>query len=172
MFFILRRWDVHDAPIVANLMNNKKIQDNLRDGIPFPYTLTDAADFIATALRADQTKALYRAIDVGGMAVGSIGVFVKDNIYCKTAEIGYWLGEPYWGNGIISSAIRQISDYAFDHLDVVRLYAEPFAENYASRKALENAGFRLEGTLEKNVCKNGYVMDSCMYAKIKRTRRR
>ena len=104
------------------------------------------------------------AIEAGGEAVGSIGVFRKDNVYRKSAELGYWLAEPFWGRGIMTRAVEQICAIAFDTLGVVRIFAEPFAENTKSRRVLEKAGFHLEGTMRRSVYKEGRVMDSCMYA--------
>ena len=167
MEFTLRDWKVTDAPGLTLYANNIKIAQNLRNAFPHPYTLEDAEAYIDAAINTDKTKALLYAIDIDGEAVGSIGVFVKDDIYCKTAEIGYWLGEPFWGNGIISKAIAMISDIAFKKFDIIRLYAEPFAVNYGSCRALEKAGFQLEGVLKKNVFKLGEVLDSCIYAKVK-----
>lgn len=167
MKFILRKWMMSDAPSLALYANNRNIAQNLRDVFPYPYTLKDAQEFITEALQSDISKNLLRAIEVNGKAVGSIGVFVKDDIYSKTAEIGYWLGEPFWGNGIVSRAIEEMSHTAFEQLDIVRLYAEPFAINHGSRRALEKAGYQLEGILSKNIFKLGEVLDSCIYAKLK-----
>lgn len=167
MEFILREWKVTDAPGITLYANNIKIARNLRNAFPYPYTLEDAESYIESVLKGDPAKVLQYAIDVNGEAVGSIGVFVKDDVYCKTAEIGYWLGEPFWGNGIMSKAIGMISDIAFDRFDIVRLYAEPFAVNDSSCRALEKAGFQLEGVLKKNVFKLGEILDTRIYAKVK-----
>ncbi len=99
--------------------------------------------------------------------MGSIGVFCGRDVYRRSAEIGYWLAEPFWGQGIMSEAIRRISEEAFRRFDIVRLYAEPFAVNVGSRRALEKAGFELEGILRNSVCKNGRILDSCVYARLK-----
>lgn len=167
MDFTLEKWAEAYAPHVAEYADNPKIACNLRDGFPSPYTLRDAEDFIRAFMAAEERLQCVRAIAAGGKAIGSIGVFLKDDVYRKSAEIGYWLGEPFWGKGIMSSAIRQISDYAFEQYDIVRIFAEPFADNAGSRKALEKAGFQLEGILQKSVYKNGVFHDSCMYARIR-----
>ncbi len=164
MEFTLRKWAGEDAPALVKYASNKKIADNLREGFPYPYTINDAWAFLQAALNADEAKSLYRAIDAGGEAVGSIGVFFKDNVYRKSAEIGYWLGEPFWGKGIITLAIMQMCSEAFSHSDIVRIYAEPYAYNEASRRALTKAGFELEGVLRQSVYKNGAIFDSCIYA--------
>lgn len=166
--FKLRKWDIKDIDSVARYANNKKIAGNLRNAFPYPYTRESAESFISACIKSDSTEALFRAIDVNGEAVGSIGVFVKDDVYSKSAEMGYWLAEPFWGRGIMTQAIKQMCDIAFLQYDIIRIFAEPFAHNTASRKALENAGFKLEGVLEKSVFKNGEILDSCIYAIIKK----
>lgn len=166
MDFILRKWKETDAESVAKIANNKKIAANLRNAFPYPYTLEDAKAYIEICLNTDESKNLFYAIEIDGKAVGSIGVFVKDDVYCKSAEIGYWLGEDYWGKGIMSEAIRRTCQDAFKIFDIVRIFADPYAYNMGSRGALEKAGFKLEGVLEKSVYKNGTYFDSCVYALI------
>ena len=99
--------------------------------------------------------------------IGSIGVFRQENIHFQTAQLGYYIGEPYWGNGYMTSAIKQICKYVFEHTDIIRIYAEPFAHNIASCRALEKAGFQYEGTLKSNAVKCDSVVDMKMYALIK-----
>jgi ribosomal-protein-alanine N-acetyltransferase len=167
MEFTLRPWRTDDAESVAALADNAKIAANLRDGFPHPYTSDNARAFIAACLGADETSKLFYAIDIGGAAAGSIGVFGKDDVYRKTAELGYWLGEPFWGGGVMTRAVYLICRIAFSKLDIVRIEAEPYAWNAASRRVLEKTGFELEGVLEKNVFKNGALGDSCVYALIR-----
>lgn len=167
MSFILRKWKTEDAGDVAHYADNEKIARNLRDAFPYPYTLQDAEKFVGNCVSSDETKQLFRAIEVDGAAVGSIGIFLGSDVYCKSAELGYWLAEEYWNRGIITDAIRQICEEAFEKYDVVRIYSEPFAYNTASRKALEKAGFSLEGVMKNGVYKNGKVFDYCMYALLK-----
>lgn len=163
----IRRWRIEDAPALATALNNKKIQDNLRDGLPFPYTVNDAKEYIKAMLAADQEKAYAFAIVVDDEAIGSIGVFRCENIHFKTAELGYYIAEPYWGKGIGTSAIKQICSYIFSGTDIIRIFAEPFAGNLASCRILEKSGFQLEGVLKKNAIKNGKILDMKMYALIK-----
>ncbi|MHC1682213.1 MAG: GNAT family N-acetyltransferase [Clostridiaceae bacterium] len=161
--FKLRRWEIDDIQSVAKYANNKKVADNLRNIFPYPYTLEDAEDYVRFCIKGDEKKQCCRAITVNGEAVGSIGVFIKDDVYCKTAEVGYWLGEEFWGKGLMSEAIKEICEFVFENYDIVRIFAEPFAWNMGSRRALEKAGFKLEGILEKSVYKNGVIGDSCIY---------
>ncbi len=167
MDFVLRKWSMSDTASVAKYANNPAIADNLRDAFPYPYTMADAEFYIKSCLDVNLEGQYTRAIDIDGEAVGSIGIFFKDDVYCKSAEIGYWLGEPFWGRGIMTAAISQMCTHTFKAYDVIRIFAEPFAQNAGSRCALEKAGFTLEGILKSSVYKNGRIYDSCMYALIK-----
>ncbi len=149
---------------VAKYANNQKVAIKLRNIFPHPYTIEDAKSFINNCINSDNTRQCNKAIVVNDETVGAIGVFLQDDVYCKTAEIGYWLGEAFWNKGIMSAAIKQICGFAFEEYDIVRIFAEPFAYNIGSRKALEKAGFQLEGVLKRSVYKNGQILDSCIYA--------
>ncbi len=165
MEFLLRQWQTDDAPSVAKHANNPKIEANLRDGFPQPYTLQDAQTFIAGCLAAEpETGPILRAIVVQGSAVGSIGIFPGSNIYCKSAELGYWLSEEYWGQGIVSRAVRSLCQAAFATRDLARIYATPYAYNLGSRRVLEKAGFTLEGIMRQGVFKHGKLHDYYCYA--------
>ncbi len=163
----IRKWRIEDASDLAEALNNKKILDNLRDGLPYPYTEKDARGFIQAMLNADCNHTFAFAITVEDKAIGSIGVFRKDNIHSKTAELGYYVSERYWGNGIGTSAVKQICDYVFANSDIIRIFAEPFAYNTASCRILEKSGFVYEGTLRKNAVKNGQVLDMKLYSLIR-----
>lgn len=163
----IREWKIEDKDALAGLLNNKKIQDNLRDGLPYPYTGNDAEEFILAMRSADKTKTFAFAVTVNDVVIGSIGVFRCDNIHSRTAEMGYYIGEPYWGRGYATSAVRQICRYVFEHTDIIRIFAEPFAYNTASCHVLEKAGFQLEGILHSNAVKCGRTIDMKMYALIK-----
>ena len=165
MDFKLRPWRAEDAENVAFYANNKKIAANLRDVFPYPYTLEDAKGYIDFCIAEDNPFCF--AIEVDGKAVGSIGVFVKDDVYKKSGEIGYWLAEPFWRKGIMSRAVSELCALVFEKTDLVRIFAEPYARNAGSRGVLEKAGFELEGVLKKSVYKNGIIEDSCIYAKFR-----
>jgi RimJ/RimL family protein N-acetyltransferase len=123
----IRPWRLLDAPDLARALNNKKILDNLRDGLPFPYTEKDADAFITAKLNIGRDKAYPFAITVNDQAIGSIGVFRKENIHSRAAEMGYYVAEPFWGQGIGTSAVNQVCDYIFENTDIIRIFAEPFA---------------------------------------------
>lgn len=163
----LRTWTLADAPALAKLINNKKVQDNLRDGLPFPYGEEDAKAFLSAMLASDPDQNLAFAIEADGKLIGSISATRCANIHFRTAELGYYLGEPYWGKGFATEAVRQICDYIYRNTDIIRIFAEPFAYNTASCRVLEKAGFQLEGLLRSNAVKNGRILDMKMYARIR-----
>ena len=163
----IRKWRLEDAADLAKALSNTHIMDNLRDGLPYPYTEQDAKDFIKAMLEANQNNTFAFAITVEDKAIGSIGVFRQGNIHYQTAEMGYYIAEEYWGQGLGTRAVRQIADYIFRNTDIIRIYADPFAYNKASCRVLEKAGFTFEGTLRCNAVKNGVVQDMKMYSLIK-----
>jgi len=140
MDFVLRKWVPEDAESVAHYADNPRIARNLRDTFPCPYTLRDAESYIASVMEGEDRQ-LCRAIVVAGAAAGGIGVFPGSDVYRKSAEIGYWLAEEYWNQGIMTSAVRQICKEAFKKLDIVRIYAEPYVYNAGSRAVLQTTGF-------------------------------
>lgn len=164
MEFVLRKWEEDDATSILRYANNKKVAATLRNVFPHPYTLEDAKAYIRACIAKRGDGQVTRAILVNGHAAGSIGVFFGTDIYEKSAELGYWLGEPFWGQGIMSEAVVRMCRYVFAKYDIERIFAEPFAGNVASRRVLEKAGFTLEGVLRNSVYKNGILQDSCIYA--------
>lgn len=169
MKFELRKWNLEDSQDVAYYANNKKIAANLRNVFPYPYILADAEGYIRSCVENSEERQLCRAIVVNGRAAGSVGIFCGTDVYEKSAELGYWLAEEFWGKGIMTEAVKQLCQEAFERFDIVRIYAEPFAYNTGSRRVLEKAGFSLEGIMKKGVCKNGQINDYCMYALLKDT---
>ena len=163
----IRKWKLSDAKDLAAALSNKKVQDNLRDGLPYPYTEQDGKEFISAMLSADESETFAFAITVDNMVIGSIGIFRQGNIHRQTAELGYYIAEEYWGKGIMTEAVKQICEYVFANSDIIRIYAEPFAYNIASCRVLEKVGFQYEGTLRSNAVKNGRVIDMEMYSLLK-----
>lgn len=163
----LRKWAVADADQLAVALNNKKILDNLRDGLPFPYTIADAKGYIKAMQDSDTNNTFAYAITDGDRVIGSIGVFRKDNIHFRTAELGYYIAEPDWGQGHGTRAVKQICELVFETTDIIRIFAEPFARNPGSCRILEKAGFQLEGLLRKNAVKNGQAEDMKLYALVR-----
>lgn len=163
----IRKWKLSDAKDLASVISNKKIQDNLRDGLPYPYTEQDATDYISAMLSEDENETFAFAITTDNKAIGSIGAFRQKNIHKHTAEIGYYIAEEYWGKGLMTEAVKQICSYIFDKSNIVRIYAEPFSYNKASCRVLEKAGFLYEGTLRSNAIKNGKTIDMLMHSRLK-----
>lgn len=160
----IRNWRHSDAASLAAALSNKNIQNNLRDGLPYPYTEKDAKEYISFVLNSDPNETFAFAIDVDGKAVGSIGAFRQKNIHSRTAELGYYLAEEYWGKGIMTAAVKQLCEKLFAETDIIRIFAEPFSYNAGSRRVLEKAGFKLEGIMKNNAVKNGRVLDMALYA--------
>lgn len=163
---ILRPWSINDAAQLAKIADNKNIADNLRDGLPNPYSIDDAREWLNKIMPVNLPPRFF-AITLDELLIGSIGIVSKTDIYRKNCEIGYFLDMDYWGRGIATRAIKAATSYAFRHFDIIRIYAEPFADNTGSRIALKKAGFKHEATLRKNVVKNGVVKDSCIYSVLK-----
>ncbi len=167
MNVLLREWKLSDALPLAQAISNLNVQNNLRDGLPYPYNEKDAIDFINAMLSADKNEVFAFAIECDGKVIGSIGVFRQQNIHRRTAELGYYIAEEYWGKGIATQAVNKICDYVFQNSDILRIFAEPFSKNIASCRVLEKAGFQCEGTLRSNAVKCGKICDMKMYSLIK-----
>lgn len=164
MIVKLRKWELADAEDLAKALSNKKVQDRLRDGLPYPYTEQDGREYISAMLAADANDTFAFAVTVDEKVIGSIGAFRQANIHNRTAELGYYIAEEYWGKGITTEAVKQLCDYVFTNTDIIRIFAEPFADNIGSCRVLEKVGFKYEGTLRSNALKNGAVLDMKMYA--------
>lgn len=160
--YIIRGWKIEDAPSIAKYANNRKIWMNLRDAFPHPYSLQDAEAFISGAMGSE--PATMFAIATPSEAIGSIGFSCGKDVHRYTAELGYWLGEPFWGKGIMTLAVRSLAAYAIDDLKLHRLYAEPYSTSLASIRVLEKAGFICEGMLRSSAYKDGKVLDQFIYS--------
>jgi [ribosomal protein S5]-alanine N-acetyltransferase len=163
---VLRPWSFKDAERLAVIANNKQISDNLRDGLPHPYSLSDAHNWLNTIIPVNEPPRFF-AIIFDDILTGSIGIVTKEDIYRKNIEIGYFLAQQYWGKGIMTKAVKAATAYAFSQFDIVRVYAETFADNPGSRRILEKAGYTCEAVIKKNIFKNGIIKDSCIYSVLK-----
>jgi len=160
----IRTLRADDATAIARHANNPNVSRWLRDIVPYPYAMADAQAWIAGALAARPQSTF--AIEVGGEAVGAINYIPGEDIERYSVEIGYWLGEPFWGRGIATAAVKLFCDYCFTELNLLRLYALPFGDNPGSLRVLEKAGFTREGVLKAAVVKRGVVHDYVIYARI------
>jgi len=159
----IRPWKPEDAGALASICNNKKIWLNVRDRFPHPYTVGNAVEWIQFA--KSQKPVQNMAIIWNGKIAGSIGVMPKDDVYRKSIEIGYFVAEEFWGNGIASRAVSLLLAYIKRNFDVVRIYAEVFNYNTASMRVLEKNGFHLEGIRERAVVKNNVILDDHVWVK-------
>ena len=154
-----------DKPVLANLANNRKIWNNLRDYIPFPYKISDAEAFINTTEQQNPRSTF--AIEYNGKFAGVIGLVIQKDVYRRSAEIGYWIGEPYWGKGIATKALALVTEYGFKKLDLIRIYSGVFEFNKASMRVLEKNGYELEGIFKNAVVKNDNVCNEHRFYKLK-----
>ena len=159
---VIRSWQYGDEDNLHQHANNKAIWLNLRDSFPYPYTQFDAQQWIQYVV--DPKVETNFAIDVAGEAVGNIGLRIGEDIERYSAEVWYWLGEQFWGRGIVSKALQAITGHAFTEFNLTRLYAKPMAHNQASAKVLERAGFQREGLLRWSAVKEGILMDTVLYS--------
>ena len=160
----LREWKKSDAVSLAKIANNRKIWDNVRDQLPHPYTKKDAKNWLALVKK--QKKITTFCIDAGGEMAGSIGFTLKEDVYRRTAEIGYFIAEEYWDKGIATEAIKQLVEYIEKNFDIIRIYAEVFEYNKASMKVLEKNGFYLESVRKKAAIKNNVIINDFVWVKL------
>lgn len=163
---ILRNWNENDIPALVKNADNPRIAAMMRDGFPSPYTMDDAHRFLAMA--TGTSKNLMLAVVVEGEAVGGIGIHPLEDVYRGTAEIGYWLAEPYWGKGIITRAVRALVPVAFEQYDIIRLEAGIFSNNPASMRVLEKCGFVREAVHRNAITKHGETLDEMLYVRFNR----
>ena len=161
----VRSWEWRDRDAIVRHANNRKVSINLRDRFPYPYTARDARNWLDMVV--DQKPETNFAIEVGEVAIGGIGFTPQYDVGRRSAEIGYWLGEEFWGRGIATDALVAVTDYAFANFDLCRLFAHVFDWNGASARVLEKAGYVFEGRLQKSVTKDGQTIDQLMYAMIR-----
>lgn len=162
---ILRSYAPADRDVLVRLGDNWNVSKWLMNAFPHPYRIEHADAWIAAA--AAETPQMNLAIAREGALLGGVGLKPLADVHAGTAEIGYWLGEPYWGQGIVSRAVARMVEYAFDELLFVRLQAGVFAGNDASMRVLEKNGFVREGVLRKHVRKDGVIRDAVLYAKLR-----
>ena len=158
----LRPWRAGDEPSLVRHANNREIWLNLRDRFPHSYTRADAEAWVRIASAGNPQT--HFAIEASGEAVGGVSLMLQDDVERVSAEIGYWLGEAFWGRGIVSAAMRAATEYAFTCFGLSRVYALPFARNTASIRVLEKAGYTREGILRRGAIKDGVILDEVLLA--------
>jgi RimJ/RimL family protein N-acetyltransferase len=157
------RWG--DEAALVRHADNYKVWRNLTDVFPHPYTMDAARSWLEIATTQDPET--HFAIAIADQVAGGIGLKLKDDIHHRTAEIGYWLGEEFWGRGIMPEAVRVLTDWGFATFDLVRIYAGVFDHNPASMRVLEKAGYQFEARLRKHITKEGKTFDDVIYAVIR-----
>ena len=161
---VVRPWRLKDAAAIIGHANNLNVARQLRDRFPHPYTIENANDFLSFATSTEPPNNL--AIEVAQEPVGGIGFVRGTDVERYSAEIGYWLGEPYWGRGIATEALVMVTEHVFTRLNLLRLFALPFADNVPSMRVLEKAGYAREGVLRSSSVKFGRPRDQLLYARI------
>jgi RimJ/RimL family protein N-acetyltransferase len=160
--FQIRSYERRDKDALIKYANNSNISKNLRDSFPYPYTEKNAVEWLKAAL--DQNPELNFAIANSRELIGGIGLIMQPDIYRYSAEIGYWLAEPYWGKGIATKAVGAMTKYTFENFKFRRLFAGVFEGNESSMKVLEKSGYKLEGRLREAVYKEERIQDQLMYS--------
>lgn len=161
---IVRDWRDDDREALLRFANNRRVWRNLKDRFPHPYGEAQADAWLA--LNRTHPERTGWAIEVDGLAVGGIGLVPGEDVHAKSAHIGYWLGEPYWGRGIMTDAVRRVSDYALSKLGYLRLEAPVYEWNPASMRVLQKCGYVREGVMRKSIFKDGQLIDCVLYARV------
>ena len=161
---LIRPWRRGDELSLVRHANNPEVWRNLRDEFPHPYKMSDAKRWVARMSSAREPESY--ALEVDGHAAGSIGLVCGSDVYRLSAEIGFWLGQEYWGRGIMTEAVGAFTRHEFAQLGIVRIYAHVFEGNAASMRVLEKNGYIREGILKKSAFKAGRVIDQVLYAAI------
>jgi RimJ/RimL family protein N-acetyltransferase len=162
----LRPWRAADLGPLVRYANNWNVWINLKDRFPYPYTDADARAWIAHC-DTRTGEATNVAIDWQGEAIGGLGLDPHTDVHRLMATVGYWLGEPFWGRGFTTQALRAFSAYAFSTFDLHRLQATVFDWNVGSARVLEKAGYMLEGRLRHSIIKDGRIADTLLYARLR-----
>ncbi|HOJ79009.1 MAG TPA: GNAT family protein [Bacillota bacterium] len=158
----LRSWNEADADSLARYANNSNIWKYLRDDFPHPYNLSAALEYIKQV----KEQKTYFAIVYKDEVIGDLHLRINDDIRRRSAVLGYWLAEPFWGKGLMTLLIKTITEYAFHELGLIRIYAKVFENNIGSQKVLEKAGYIKEGYFRKAIIKEDVIMDQYLYAKV------
>jgi ribosomal-protein-alanine N-acetyltransferase len=157
----IRSWQPEDEPALVKYANNRNVWINLRDSFPYPYTSDDARSWLRSVRKQNPETAF--AIASPDEALGGIGLHLNRDVFKRSAELGYWLGEPFWNRGIATRAVVEFTKYAFANFDLVRMYAGVFEWNIASMRVLEKAGYTMEARHRKTVIKDGKIIDQIIY---------
>jgi [ribosomal protein S5]-alanine N-acetyltransferase len=162
---IVRPWRLEDAEALAANADSDTVWATVRDRFPHPYTLDVARAWLSATTAAE--RPVNFAIEVGGEAAGGIGFMLQSDVDRVSAEIGYWLGDRFWGRGVMSEVVREVTERGFGLYDLSRIFAVPFEHNVASHRVLERAGYSLEGRMRRSAIKLGRIVDQRLYSRIR-----
>ncbi len=163
--YLIRSFEPDDVDSITKYASNRKVWAGLRDLFPYPYTRKDAISWLARVER-DEIESHF-AIASTDEVIGGIGITLGTDIHKLAGELGYWLGEPFWGRGITTRSVQTFTEYTFDNYDILRVFAHVYSNNMASARVLEKAGYVCEGRLHKYVIKDGKVLDMLVYAVVR-----
>ncbi len=153
----IRNWQISDAQALAAVANNRNVWNSIRNEFPSPYTVMDALAWIK---HANEEKPVANfAIEIGHVVAGNISCIWHKDVYAKTVEVGYFIGENYWGKGIASAAVALMLEAIKKNKEIVRIEAKIFDGNGASARVLEKNNFVLEGIRKNAIFKNGLIAD-------------
>jgi RimJ/RimL family protein N-acetyltransferase len=162
---VLRAWERGDAATLVRHADNRTVWLTLGDRFPHPYRRADAERWLDAVVGQDPV--LHFAIVVNGEAAGGVGLELQQDVFKRSAVVGFWLGESHWGRGIATAALRAVSDYAFASFDLCRLQGYVFEHNAASMRVMEKAGYVREALLRKAATKDGKTFDLLVYAMVR-----
>lgn len=157
----VRDYTIADLPSLVRHANNRRVSIHLRDRFPYPYLEHHGRQFLEHVIASRPVTNW--AIDVGGAAAGGIGLMLQSDVERVSAEIGYWLGEEFWGRGIVTEALIAVTGEAFRRFALTRVFALPFADNPGSIRVLEKAGYVREGMMPRSTIKDGVIKDQVLY---------
>jgi [ribosomal protein S5]-alanine N-acetyltransferase len=165
MYISLQPWSLDYKEQLVEYFNNINIWNNLRNYIPHPYTIEDAEKFILTQIETfpSQNFAIFNENEL----VGGIGINLCNDVYVMNVELGYWIAEPFWHQGIATIAVGLMTNYVFENFAINRIIAEVFEYNKPSMRVLEKNGFYLECLRRKSILKNNYLYDDYVWVKQK-----
>ena len=163
----LKKWEKEDAILLAKIANNKNIFDQVRDSFPQPYTLNDALKWID--IHGNKQPCQNYAIWVNNEIVGSIGFVPQEYERRHVTEIGYFIGEAYWGKKIATAAVKILLSIIEKEKKYSRIEAYVYAKNMASMKVLQKNNFFLECIQHKAAIKNNTIEDIYVWVKFLET---
>ncbi|MDO6427432.1 GNAT family protein [Thalassotalea sp. 1_MG-2023] len=159
----LRAFNNNDSELLVNYLNNSQVTQYITSAIPQPYTAQDAQWWISHS----QQSSLIKAIEYQGEFVGCISAQRGDFEYYRSAELGYWVAQKFWGKGIATIAVKNFSEWLFTQTDILRLQVSVVSLNKASNRVLAKNNFTCEGMRKHVSYKNGQFFDEELWSLLK-----